>query len=119
MLIFNCTKAAAEFFTITRKGKKTSPLSPTPKIGLMEENVLHNDQRWHWMIHATKVKGKNVLLAMDADTRFNMVFWGIRKGGVEAFLEQFHQRLAMHIFGLSNIGGLDDDLVAYSGGLDH
>ena len=54
MLIFNCTKAAAEFFTSTRKGKKISPISPTPKIELAKEPILHDHQRWHWMVHVTK-----------------------------------------------------------------
>ncbi|MBX9703083.1 MAG: hypothetical protein K2X39_02910, partial [Silvanigrellaceae bacterium] len=90
MLIFNCTKAAADFFTTTRKGKKISPLSPAPKIGLSEEPILHDHHRWHWMVHVTKFGHKNVLLAMDTESRFCMIFWGLRKGNIQNFLEQFH-----------------------------
>ncbi|HAU1129612.1 TPA: hypothetical protein JBI08_04650, partial [Legionella pneumophila] len=79
MLIFNCTKAAADFFTSIRKGKKTSPMSPTPKVALTEEPILHDHQHWHWMIHVTKLGNRNVLLAMDTDSRFCMLFWGLRK----------------------------------------
>ncbi len=61
MLIFNCTKAAADFFTSIRKGKKTSPMSPTPKLALTEEFILHDHQHWHWMVHVTKLGRTNVL----------------------------------------------------------
>ena len=69
MLIFNCTKAAADFFTTTRKGNKISPMSPTPKIGLAEEPIIHDHQRWHWMVHIAKFGHKNVLLAIDTRAR--------------------------------------------------
>jgi len=39
-----------------------------------------------------------------------MAFWGLIKGNVEKFLEQLHHRLALHIIGLINMGGLDDAL---------
>jgi hypothetical protein len=35
---------------------------------------------------------ENVLMAMDTDSRFGMVFWGLRKGNIQNFLEQFHDR---------------------------
>lgn len=36
MLTLNCTKAAAEFFSTTKKGKKTSPLETAPKQSIAE-----------------------------------------------------------------------------------
>ncbi len=76
MLFFNCNKAAADFFTSIRKGKKTSPILPQPKISLTEEPNLHDQQSWHWMVHATKLGHRNVLMAMDTDSRFCMLFGG-------------------------------------------
>lgn len=111
MLIFNCTKDAADFFTVTRKGKKVSPLSPAPKKTLMEESTLHDSQRWHWMVHVRKMRGKNVILAIDTDTRFSLIFWGLRKGGVEAFLHEFHQRLALHIIGLFTMAEQEESII--------
>lgn len=60
------------------------------------------------MLHATKINRKNILLAMDSDSRFCMAFWGLRKGNLQNFLEQFHQRLALHIISFINMGGLDE-----------
>lgn len=108
MLIFNCTKNAVDFFTSTRKGIKASPMSAIPKTTLAEETILHDHQRWHWMIHVTQINRRNVLLAMDSDSRFCMAFWGLRKGNLENFLEQFHYRLALHIMSFINMGGQDE-----------
>lgn len=72
MLIFNCTKAAADFFTTTRKGNKISPLSPKQKKGLTEGPIMHDHQRWHWMVHVTKIGRRNALLTIDTDSRFCM-----------------------------------------------
>ncbi len=111
MLIFNCTKAAADFFTSIRKGTKTSPMSPTPKLALTEEPILHDHQHWHWMIHVTKLGHKKVLLAMDTDSRFCMLFWGLRKGNIQNFLEQFHERFSLHIIAVINMGGQDETML--------
>jgi hypothetical protein len=108
MLIFNCTKAAADFFTTTRKGNKISPMSPSPKTSLAEETILHDHKRWHWMMHVSKINRRNVLLAMDSDSRFCMAFWGLRKGNIQNFLELFHHRLALHIISFINMSGQDE-----------
>lgn len=110
MLIFNCTEAATDFFTTTQNGNKTSPMSPKPGIGLAKESTLHDAQRWHWMIHVKKFNRKNVLLVMDSDSRFCMVFWGLRKGDLQGFLEQFHERFALHIIAALNMGGQDESM---------
>jgi hypothetical protein len=111
MLVFNCTKAAADFFTSIRKGKKISPMSATPKLALTEEPILHDHQHWHWMVHVTKLGHRNVILAMDTDSRFCMLFWGLRKGNTQGFLEQFHERFSLHIIALMNMGGQDETIL--------
>lgn len=114
MLVFNCTKDAADLFTATRKGKKISPISPMPKLTLTEEPILHDHQCWHWMIHVTKFGHKTVLLAMDTDSRFCMVFWGLRKGNTQNFLKQFHDRLSIHIVAMITMSRRDEILLKSS-----
>jgi hypothetical protein len=114
MLIFNCTKAASNFFTTIRNGKKLSLMSPSPKKELNEEPILHNDQHWHWMIHVKKFGHRNVLMAMDTDSRFCMVFWGLRKGNIQNFLEQFHDRLSIHVSTVVSMGGQDETILKTS-----
>ncbi len=111
MLVFNCTKAAADFFTTTRKGKKMSPLSPPPKLALTDEPCLHDHMRWHWMVHAKKFSRKNVLVVVDTESRFCMVFWGLKKGDVQAFLEQFHERLWLHLTALIQLAEEDESVL--------
>ncbi len=98
MLNFNCTKAAADFFSTTIKGKKISPLEPTPKQSIAESIAESNDPlQWQWLVHAIKVKGKNVLVAMDYQARFSMTLSGLKKGGDESFLNNFEHHLTVHI----------------------
>ncbi|WDE11980.1 DUF6933 domain-containing protein [Thalassomonas haliotis] len=113
MLVFNCTKAAAEFFTTVRKGTKISPLKPAPEktiaASLQEKNrqstsrerhleaLVQNKSQWHWLVHAIKVKRKNVLILMDYHSRFAMTFTGLKKGDNSGFLKVFAQHLNFHI----------------------
>ncbi|OAT76482.1 hypothetical protein A9B99_09230 [Mangrovibacter phragmitis] len=100
MLVFNCTKTAAEFFTVTRQGKKQSPLEkpPTPAIiDTQHENLPVSS----WLVHAIKVQRKNVLIAMHVHTRYAMVFTGLQKGNYAEFSRQWLERLFnnMQFFG--------------------
>jgi hypothetical protein len=91
MLVFNCTKTAAEFFTVTRQGKKQSPLEkpPTPAIiDTQHENLPVSS----WLVHAIKVQRKNVLIAMHVHTRYAMVFTGLQKGNYAEFSRQWLER---------------------------
>lgn len=108
MITFNCTKAAADFFTSIRKGKKISPMSATPALAIADEAVLHDCHQWHWMIHVTKIGHKNALLAIDTDSCFCMLFWGLKKGGAQSFLEHFFARFSLHIAAVSEAGGLEE-----------
>lgn len=114
MFIFNCTKSAADFFTSIHKGNKKSPLLPKPKIGLSEEPILHDRKHWHWMVHVSTVGRRKVLLAIDTDSRFSMNFWGLRKGKVENFLEQFHHRLNLHLFSVMKMAEQDEATIEKS-----
>lgn len=102
MLILNCTKAAADFFSSTKKGQKISPLEPTPKQTIAEsvvESVAESNVpiQWQWLIHAIKVKGKNVLVVMDYQTRFSITLSALKKGDDMAFMNNFEHHLVIHI----------------------
>ncbi|MCW8932032.1 MAG: hypothetical protein OQL19_17590 [Gammaproteobacteria bacterium] len=102
MLIFNCTKAAVDFFTSTKKGKKSSPIEPAPHKTIAEsiaktEVSTDNEHQWHWLVHAKKVKRKNVLIVMDYHSRFTITLTGLKKGDELAFLNLFEHHLTVHV----------------------
>ncbi len=94
MLIFNCTKAAADFFSTIKKGEKISPLEPAPKQTIAESN---DELQWQWLVHTIKVKGKNVLVAMDYQTRFSITLSALKKGDDSSFLNSLEHHLTVHI----------------------
>ncbi len=105
MLVFNCTKAAADFFTVKRNGKKVSPLEvpPTDSISSSEPVDAFSTQppMSAWLVHAVNVQRKKVLIAMHVETRYSMVFVGIQKGDWLEFTNQLLERLFnnMQFFG--------------------
>ncbi|WCE28470.1 DUF6933 domain-containing protein [Vibrio sp. SCSIO 43137] len=106
MLVFNCTKAAADFFTVKRSGKKISPLESPPTDSVIDSrpvNVLSQPESpiSAWLVHAINVQRKKVLIAMHVETRYAMVFVGIRKGDWAGFTNQLLERLFnnMQFFG--------------------
>lgn len=105
MLVFNCTKAAADFFTVKRNGKKVSPLEtpPTDSVSGSEPVNAFSTQPpiSAWLVHAINVQRKKVLIAMHVETRYSMVFVGIQKGDWAEFTNQLLERLFnnMQFFG--------------------
>ncbi len=98
MLLFHCTNDAAETLSSTRQGKKHSWVDNTP--------LPDDAQPWGWQLHAVKIARQNVLVAMQTETRFAMVFWGLKKGDGEALLHLFYQRLANHLLWLAEDTGV-------------
>ncbi|MEG0278496.1 MAG: hypothetical protein RR510_16530 [Morganella sp. (in: enterobacteria)] len=92
MLVFNCTKAAAEFFTVTRHGKKHSPLQ-APQTDTMDDYGTETQPISQWLVHAIKVKRKHILIAMHVHTRYAMVFCDLKKADKSTFLTLFMERL--------------------------
>ncbi|WDE05290.1 hypothetical protein SG34_029050 [Thalassomonas viridans] len=113
MLVFNCTRATAEFFTLTDKGDKIPPLAPAPEKAIAEslqassrqntstekdiETAIQPDSQWHWLVHTIKIKRKNVVILMDYHSRFAMTFTGLKKGDDHGFLKMFERHLRFHI----------------------
>lgn len=111
MLIFNCTKAASEFFSksIIKNGKKqiSRTCESPPHKSIAESETLFDNQfsekpvkPWQWIVHAIKVDRKTVLIAMDHKTRFTIALTGIKKGDNAEFLRLFEGHLKVHIWEL-------------------
>ncbi len=131
MLVFNCTKLAADFFSVTQRGKKISPIEPAPKCTIAQSlndnagqtpsdltSYLDTSIQWHWLVHAIKVKGKSVLVVMDCKSRFSITLTGIKKGDDMAFLNAFEHHLTAHVHEImalasANIDAIDDSLERY------
>ena len=104
MLVFNCTKAAAEFFTVTRQGKKVSCLEPAPHKTISESVVTpvfpddvdpqeNNGFQWQWVVHCVSIKRKKYLLVMDYHCRYCVMFPAGKKGDEIEFLNSFETLL--------------------------
>ncbi|MFC3024200.1 DUF6933 domain-containing protein [Vibrio zhugei] len=101
MLIFNCTKAASDFFTVTRKGERISPIDPSP-CKLMADDVDYlkgNDgstpkEISEWLVHVIRVQRKPIVFAIEKDTRYVMTFVDLKKGEYQRFLTDFIERIA-------------------------
>ncbi|MBM7072433.1 hypothetical protein JQC92_10370 [Shewanella sp. 202IG2-18] len=99
MLIFNCTKAASDFFTITRQGKQYTCVLPPPHKTIAED-LAHVGKRgcddnyqWHWVLHCVSIKRKKYLLAMDYHCRYCLAFPAPKKGDDNGFLNAFEKQL--------------------------
>jgi hypothetical protein len=93
VLIFNCTKAAAEFFSATRKGKKITPVEVAPEKIIPESN----DGQWQWLVHVVNVRGKKVVVMMEHQTRFSITLSGLKKGNEADFLNAFELHLSVNM----------------------
>ena len=123
MLVFNCTKAAADFFTTTKKGEKSSPIEPAPHKTIAESIAMTNisadsEQSWHWLVHAKKVKRKNVLIVMDYHSRFVITLTDLKKGDELPFLNLLEHHLTVHVhemmaLAVDNPQAIEDSLEQY------
>ncbi|MDE1716251.1 hypothetical protein PWG14_27680 [Chromobacterium amazonense] len=101
MLLFHCTKDASTALSSTRNGVTHSWVNDQP--------LPAGDTPWIWQLHAVKIMRQTVLVAMHSDSRFTMVFWGMKKGDGETLLLLFFERLANHLFWLAeDTGALDE-----------
>lgn len=101
MLIFNCTKSAVDFFTITKKGEKISPIKTAPSKLIADDQVSYSVQEANdnnplvsqWVIHAIKANRKNCLVAMEYKTRFCFVLCDVKKGDDSGMINMFFEML--------------------------
>ncbi|WP_350432838.1 hypothetical protein ABIS04_05400 [Shewanella sp. H8] len=118
MLVFNCTKAAVDFFSVTRKGEVLSCLEPAPHKTIAEsvaepvfpidvEPHEHDGSQWHWVVHCVTVKRKKYLLVMDYSSRYCLTFLATKKGNEIDFLNMFEQMLKSNFMFLANKKSVD------------
>ncbi|MCJ8269796.1 MAG: hypothetical protein MJK04_10385 [Psychrosphaera sp.] len=101
MLVFNCTKAAVDFFTVIKKGVKVTNVEPAPHKTIAQSlEVWHEEetgtQPWHWIVHVVKRNRKNVLVVMDYHSRFALTFTEFKKGQAKAFVDLFLIHVRTH-----------------------
>ena len=112
MLILNCIKAAADFFTVKRDGQKLSPLeAPTTSMAdsASSDTTEIDIQNSVWQVHAINVQRKKVLIAMHLETRYAMVFADIKKGDWAEFSNQLINRLFINMSFLGESFNLCDE----------
>ena len=99
MIVFNCSKAFAEFIEPKKSGP--APLvgaapSPHPSqdapflIDMDDQSPRHVQQ---WLVHFVRIRRKPCVVAIDIDTRYAMVFGNVKKGDPEGFLNAFTTRI--------------------------
>ncbi len=65
MLVFNCSKAAMDFFTVTKQGKQYTCVEQTQNKTIAEDTAaagIHGtdeNYQWHWVLHCVSIKRKN------------------------------------------------------------
>jgi hypothetical protein len=101
MLVFNCSKAAVDFFAVTKKGVKVRNVEPAPHKTIAESLAVWCEedtgtQQWHWVVHVVKRNRKNVLVVMDYHSRFALTFTDLKKGQAKAFVDLFSIHIRTH-----------------------
>ncbi|MCG6201423.1 DUF6933 domain-containing protein [Psychromonas antarctica] len=116
MLVFNCTKAASDFFTSTKNKIKRSPIETAPDKTISESianptyptDILVAEQvglPWHWLVHCVTIKRKKVLIVMDYLSRFSLCLDAGKKGDEFAFLNSFERHLIANFTYLAELAG--------------
>lgn len=106
MLIFDCTQDAADFFSKKVKGKIISAVQPAAAAQSLEADSAAHDQVDRWQLHVTTFGKIHVLVAMKVDTRYAMMFVGLKRDDMKGFLEQFNSRYLAELLVLAvNVRG--------------
>ena len=100
MIVFNCSQAFAEFIEPKKAGP--APLvgkAPSPHPAEDLPFLIGADGQpprvvQQWLVHLVRVRRKPVVMVMDIETRYAMVFTGLKRGEPAAFIEALVTRLA-------------------------
>ncbi|MEZ5537211.1 MAG: UPF0149 family protein [Thiolinea sp.] len=112
MLIFNCTQAAQDFFTVTRKGEKQSIVEAPPCEDMAEDSqhLTYADgtpaEPSQWLLHVVSIKRKNCLVAMHIETRFSVVIMNLKKSELASFTDFFKAYLVSQVLGYGQAHGI-------------
>lgn len=116
MLIFNCSRAFAEFIEPKSKIGQVSLVQVPPSSNLSDDVELLRDKDGkqsvnvlQWVAHLIRIRRKPCILVMDAATRYAMVFTGLKKGDAAGFINQLIERLANEmVFAADDLGAMLD-----------
>lgn len=97
MLIFDCTQDASDFFSRKVKGKIITALQPAAAAQSLEADSADHERVDRWQLHVTKFGRLHALVAMKVDTRYAMMFVGLKRNDVKGFLEQFTARYLVEV----------------------
>jgi len=118
VLIFNCSKAFAEFIEPKKPGPAPlvgAPPSQHPSedapflIDADDQPPRHVQQ---WLVHFFRIRRKPCVVAMDIGTRYAMVFSHLKKGDPEGFLNAFATRLVNEMAFAAQSAGMMGDFEA-------
>jgi hypothetical protein len=106
MLIFDCTKDACDFFSKNVKGKIVTAVQPAATAQALEADSAGHERVDRWQLHVTKFGKLHILLAMKVDTRYAMMFVGLKRNDMKGFLQQFNSRYLTELLVLAvNVRG--------------
>lgn len=125
MLVFNCTKAATEFFSVTRQGKKQTCIEPAPHKTIAEslqspafpddvDPQKNGEFQWQWVVHCLSIKRKKYLIVMDYHSRYCLTFPAGKKGDNIAFLNTFELHLKANFMSITDSAMIDEVEVSHS-----
>lgn len=96
MLVFNCTKAALNFFSYTKDKIKYSPVEATPNYALDDMGSKKHPLS-QWLLQCVKIQHHNVLFACHIKYRYVMFFNNIEKNNWQGFIDTFNERYIAQI----------------------
>lgn len=106
MLIFDCTQDASDYFSRKVKGKIITAVQPAAAAQTLEADSADHERVDRWQLHVTKFGRLHALVAMKVDTRYAMMFVGLKRNDVKGFLEQFTARYLVEVLVLAaNVRG--------------
>lgn len=96
MLVFNCTKAAANFLSPRKSQDSTPLLQAVPEFDI--EHIGSSEQPIsQWLVQHTKELDQDILYVCHVQHRFTMVFTEIEQGNWLSFMQCFWERLVNHL----------------------
>lgn len=101
MIIFNCTKAAADFLSPPKRKNKSDFIQSVPDIDVYATEIKNNAVS-QWLVQYAIEAGKDVLFVCHTQYRFSMIFTEIKKEDWQGFIHSFWEKLFEHLFFLVN-----------------
>lgn len=109
MLIFNCSRAFADFIELAARHGVETLVTPAPSPDPDEDAAALRTGAapvQQWLVHLVRLRRKPCVLAMELRTRYAMVFTGLKKGDAAGFINALIERLANEMAFAANKAGM-------------